>query len=42
MVIPHSALAVGFSGTAVVSALLVMRDVLAMRAADRPAGSASR
>jgi TRAP-type transport system small permease protein len=42
MVVPHSALAVGFSGTAVVSAILVMRDILAMRAADRPAGSASR
>jgi TRAP-type transport system small permease protein len=42
MVVPHSALALGFAGTAVVSALLVMRDILALRAASRPSGSARR
>jgi TRAP-type C4-dicarboxylate transport system permease small subunit len=39
MVLPHSALALGFSGTAVVSALLLLRDILALRAGSECAGS---
>jgi TRAP-type transport system small permease protein len=42
MVIPHSALALGFSGTAAVSALLLVRDILALRAANADAGSTRR
>jgi TRAP-type C4-dicarboxylate transport system permease small subunit len=39
MVVPHSALALGLSGTAAVSALLLIRDILALHAS---CGTASR
>jgi TRAP-type transport system small permease protein len=42
MVLPHSALIVGFGGTAIVSLLLLISDILAMMSSDDAAGKPGR
>jgi TRAP-type C4-dicarboxylate transport system permease small subunit len=42
MVLPHSALFVGFGGTAIVSLLLLISDILAMMSSDDAAGKPGR